>query len=370
VSEHVRIRVASSEPYDVAIGAGDDFLAAGLAAAGAGAAQRGVVITDRRVAAAGHAARVAAAWRGLGVDTLVVEVEAGEGSKGLATYGGLLADLAEAGCGRDAWIGAVGGGVVGDLAGFVAATYLRGVAFVQIPTTLLAMVDASTGGKTGLNLPAGKNLVGAFHQPRGVVIDVGALSTLPDVDLREGAVELYKHALLIDAPWRGALGAHGAVRLPAVHEVGAWIALIAAGVAVKADVVAADPFERGVRAHLNLGHTLAHALEAATDHGLRHGAAVAFGLVFAACLGAARSYHDWRAEAVALARYAGATTPPAVAFDTLATFMGRDKKRKAGRLRFVLLEAPGRPVIRDDVTMEELRSAFDALHELLPGGTR
>jgi 3-dehydroquinate synthase len=366
-----RVRVALDPGYDVWVGAGPDLLPHAMADVGAGRASRAAIVTDTHVAAAGHAQRVAEAWRTLGVETLVLDVPPGEGSKSVAAWADLHARLAAADCDRDTWVCAVGGGVVGDLAGFVAATWLRGVPFVQVPTTLLAMVDAAIGGKTGLDLPAGKNLVGAFWQPRVVVADVGALGTLPPAVLREGAVELYKHALLIDAPWRDAFRlAAPPVGLPADLSPAAWARLVADGVRVKADVVGADPLEAGVRAHLNLGHTLAHALEGATGHALGHGSAVAYGLVYAALLGGARGWADWVDEATAFAGWAAAAALPDVPFETLLGFMGRDKKRRAGRLRFVLLEGLGRPRLVDDVTPTQLERAWADLRARFPGGHR
>jgi 3-dehydroquinate synthase len=367
-----RVRVALDPPYDVWVGAGPELLTRALGDVGARRASRAAIVTDERVAAAGHAGRVAEAWRSLGVEPLLLEVPPGEGSKSVGVWADLHARLAAAACDRDTWVCAVGGGVVGDLAGFVAATWLRGVQFVQVPTTLLAMVDAAVGGKTGLDLPAGKNLLGAFWQPRVVVADVDALATLPPVVLREGAVELYKHALLVDAPWRAAfrLGGGSPVGLPRDLSPAAWARLVADGVRVKADVVAEDPLEGGIRAHLNLGHTLAHALEAATRHGMAHGSAVAYGLVYAALLGGARGWADWADEAAALAGWAAAAPLPAVPFEALLGFMGRDKKRRSGRLRWVLLEAPGRPRLVDDVTRHELERAWDDLRARFPGGPR
>jgi len=211
--------------------------------------------------------------------------------------------------------------------------------------------------------------VGAFWQPRAVIADVGALATLPSAVLREGAVELYKHALLVDAPWRAAFGTPDAFGLPAELDADAWARLVAHGVRVKAEVVAADPHEAGIRAHLNLGHTLAHALEAATDHAMRHGTAVAYGLAFAAELGAARGWVDWRADAAGLVGWAADAPLPDVPLDTLLGFMARDKKRRHGRLRFVLLEALGNPVVVDDVQPEELARAWETLRMRHPART-
>ncbi len=356
-----RVRVALDPGYYVWVGSGRAVLDAALASVNAGRASAVALVTDDRVAAAGHTARVAESWRALGVPVHVLEVAAGETSKSVPVWADLCERLAGIGLDRDAWVCAVGGGVVGDLAGFVAATYLRGVRFVQVPTTLLAMVDASVGGKTGLDLAAGKNLVGAFWQPQVVLADVTALATLPPTVLREGAVELFKHALLVDAPWRGAFEGSSAFGLSATLDVDAWIALVADGVRVKADVVAIDPLERGPRAHLNLGHTLAHALEAATEHAMAHGTAVAYGLAYAALLGHARGLADWRADAFALARWANDAPLPDVPFADLRAFMARDKKRKAGRVRWVLLTRLGHPVVVDDVPEEALLSAWTAL---------
>jgi 3-dehydroquinate synthase len=183
--------------------------------------------------------------------------------------------------------------------------------------------------------------------------------------LREGAVELYKHALLVDAPWRAEFHG-GSFGLTPSLDAARWIALVADGVRVKADVVATDPSERGVRAHLNLGHTLAHALEAATGHAMAHGTAVAYGLAYAALLGHARGLADWRVDAFALARWAADAKLPDVPFAELRAFMARDKKRRGGRVRWVLLERIGHPVVVDDVPEEALVAAWSALRTEFP----
>ena len=365
-----RVPVAIGAGYDVWVGAGEACVAAALADAGAASAALAAVVTDDRVASAGHAERVARAWATLGVPVRTLVVAAGESSKSVERWGSLHGRLAEEGADRDLWVCAVGGGVVGDLAGFVAATWMRGVPFVQVPTTLLAMVDAAVGGKTGLDLPEGKNLVGAFWQPRVVAADVTALATLPPAVLREGAVELYKHALLVDAPWREAFGSPAAFGLPTDLDERSWRRMVADGVRVKADVVAADPTETGIRAHLNLGHTLAHALESATGHRLRHGTAVAYGLAFAALLGRARGLADWVADAFALVDWAADDALPDIPFETLRPFLARDKKRRSGRLRFVLLESLGRPTLVDDLSSAELSRAWGDLRARFPGGMR
>jgi 3-dehydroquinate synthase len=363
-----RVRVALDPGYDVWVGAGPGLLPRALADVGAGRASRAAIVTDDRVAAAGHAAPrprrgARSAWspaaRGAGR----------RGSKSVAAWADLHARLAAAACDRDTWVCAVGGGVVGDLAGFVAASWLRGVPFVQVPTTLLAMVDAAVGGKTGLDLPAGKNLVGAFWQPRVVVADVDALATLPPPVLREGAVELYKHALLIDAPWRDAFRLAGGARGPAADlSPAAWARLVADGVRVKADVVAADPHEAGVRAHLNLGHTLAHALEGATGHAMapRNGRRLRPGVRRAPRR--ARGWADWADGGRRLAGWAAAAPLPDVPLDDAARLHGRDKKRRAGRCASCCSRRSAGPVVVDDVRPAELERAWADLRARFPGG--
>ncbi|MBX3144927.1 MAG: 3-dehydroquinate synthase, partial [Trueperaceae bacterium] len=241
-----------------------------------------VVVTDENVARL-HAPTLVESLTKAGRVVHLMTVPPGEDSKSIAVWGGLLSRMAELALGRDCAVAALGGGVVGDLAGFVAASYLRGVAFYQLPTTLLAMVDSSVGGKTGVDLPQGKNLVGAFWQPRAVLADVSTLATLPEREFRQGTVEFVKHGYLAN-PSHVEIYKEDWTTRTEPERLGA---AILANVKVKADVVVADERESGVRATLNLGHTLAHALETVGHHDLHHGEAVAVGLVFAGALGAA-----------------------------------------------------------------------------------
>jgi 3-dehydroquinate synthase len=293
-----------------------------------------------------------------------VEIEAGEEHKTLETVRALYDRFLAARLDRTGAILALGGGVVGDVAGFAAATYLRGLSLVQVPTTLLSMVDSSVGGKTGVDLPQGKNLVGAFKQPALVVADPDVLRTLPDEELRSGLGEVVKHGMIGDAELFEALEAGGledwkagrseASNLPAFQSSGAaplaeWIAR---AVAVKRDVVEEDPFEEGRRAVLNLGHTYGHALEFCSGYRLRHGEAVAVGLVAAARTAARLGVCD-RAlpERVAgVVRRLGLPTGyrDSTPQEVLAA-MGADKKRAGRRLRFVLPQALGRVIVTDDV---------------------
>ena len=352
--------------YEVVVGPGlVPRLGELLGASGVDLDRPVALISDETVAQL-HAGAVLEALTAAGAAVSPVTVAPGEGSKSLGTVAGVCSALSRAGIDRSGLVVALGGGVVGDLAGFVAAVYLRGLPFVQLPTSLLAMVDASVGGKTGVNLPEGKNLVGAFHQPLAVLADTSLLATLPQRAFREGAVELVKAGLIGDSLLLETfMGDEGAppgealrVDAPGLPE------LVARAVQVKADVVAADPREAGVRAHLNLGHTLAHALETASQHRLPHGEAVAYGLAFVAELGAARGWADWRREARALLEWVRPAPMPAVPFSELLTLMARDKKRLGARRRLVLLHEIGEPRVVDDVSDESMRRAWDALLEV------
>jgi 5-deoxy-5-amino-3-dehydroquinate synthase len=264
----------------------------------------------------------------------VFEIREGEDAKTIATIEALTRDFTRWGLLRGDLVVAFGGGVVGDTAGFAAAAYLRGVDVVQVPTTLLAMVDSAIGGKTGVNLPEGKNLVGAFHQPRAVFVNPAVLATLPDREYGCGLGEVAKYALLGD----DFVSSH--VDALVRRDPAVLADVIAHCVAIKAAVVAADELERtGARAMLNYGHTLAHALETATGHALMHGEAVAIGLVFASQLAAIleRTPPDDAARAEALVDSLGLPTraPAGLRADDLLAIMLRDKKSSGG-LTFVL----------------------------------
>jgi 3-dehydroquinate synthase len=247
-------------------------------------ARRALVVTQPALVAHGYAARVEAALAAAGLETRRHVIADGEVAKSVTVLEEAWQACAAWPLGRDDVIVALGGGVVGDLAGFVAATWMRGVALVQVPTTLLAMVDAAIGGKTGINLAAGKNLVGAFHQPLAVAADPDVLATLPERLRVEGAAEIVKAGLLADA-----LLLERIERDPAgvrAGEAQLLRALVLRSAAIKAEIVGADEREGGVRAHLNLGHTYAHVLEALAGYGTYlHGEAVSVGLVVALELG-------------------------------------------------------------------------------------
>jgi 3-dehydroquinate synthase len=261
---------------------------------------------------------------------------------------------------------ALGGGTVGDVAGFAAATWMRGIRYIQMPTTLLAMVDSSIGGKTAINLPAGKNLVGAIHQPAAIFCDLDYLATLPDADYRASLAEVIKAALIADRSFVDWL----VVNLPAVlrREPSAVREAVVRAIAIKAAVVAQDPQETGVRAILNYGHTVGHALERAAGYGtLRHGEAVAWGMEVAARISLRTGACGPETVAVqhSLLRGAGLLADrPAVGHAELIEAMRHDKKSRAGEVRWVLLRDIGRAEYGQSVEPSMVASS---LAEVLPG---
>lgn len=282
----------------------------------------------------------------------VMTIPAGEQHKTLATVQTLYAELLAAGIDRQATVVALGGGVVGDVAGFVAATYMRGVDFVQCPTSLLAMVDASVGGKTGVDLPEGKNLVGAFKQPTAVLADVTTLQTLPPAEFAAGMAEVVKHGLINNPDLFKRLET-GDWRLNTKSQISSLQSLVATAIEVKRDVVQEDPFEQGRRATLNLGHTFGHAVEQVSGYRVRHGEGVAMGLVAAANLSALLGYCDpalqGRIEAVLQAQDLPIRIPAAFEPKVIYQAMFSDKKKAEGKLRFILLQDVGEVFIKGDV---------------------
>ncbi|HLR45864.1 MAG TPA: 3-dehydroquinate synthase [Deinococcales bacterium] len=325
--------------------------------------QQVAIICDENVATL-HAGAVREHLLQAGREVELLIVEPGEASKSTRRWAQLLEQLAAAAFSRDCTVVAIGGGVVTDLGGFVAATWLRGVKFVSVPTSMLGMVDAGVGGKTGLNLKAGKNLVGAFWQPQLVLADVTVLRTLPDRQFRHGAVEFFKHALIGRPEQLKLLSDPAFGRTAAADRLIPWLA---DNISVKAGIVAADEREAGERMHLNLGHTFAHALEGATRHRLEHGEAVAYGILFAALLGRNRGHADLVPLGLQLLRYVRPEPLPPLLLDDLLAFMARDKKNRAGTQRFVLLREAGAPFVVDDVSTAELEAAWLQLRELVDG---
>jgi len=330
-------------------------------------AHRVAVISDDQVGPL-YGREVAERLREAGHDVTVLTFPSGEASKNRTWWAALTDEMLGAGLGRDCAVVGVGGGVTTDLAGFVAATYLRSVPIIQVPTSTLAMIDASVGGKTGVDVPAGKNLVGAFYAPRAVVADTSVLTTLNALHRSEGLVEAVKHGAIRDE-------AHMiSVRrsVPGLLAADAAICadVIARSVRIKAEVVAEDEFEQGLRQILNFGHTIGHALEAAANYRIGHGRAVAYGMVAEARIGEALGITD---EGTA-ARLAEALSPLTergrldVDASHARTFLGADKKSRGGRVRFVLLRRIGEVAHEQGWTHEVGEEvARDALNEILHG---
>jgi 3-dehydroquinate synthase len=301
-------------------------------------------------------------------DRRVVEVVLpdGEQHKTLATAGRVFDVLVANRFARDALVAALGGGVVGDLAGFVAACYQRGVDFVQIPTTLLAQVDSSVGGKTAVNHPGGKNLIGAFHQPREVLADTDVLATLPERELQAGLAEIIKYGLICDRPFFDWLEQN--IEALRRRDDAALAHAIFRSCQIKAQIVGRDERERGERALLNLGHTFGHAIEAATGYvDWLHGEAVGAGLLIAASMSqrmGGLAAADVDRLRVLLGRAGLRTVAPQIGADQAAHFMSVDKKVKSGRVRLVLLHSLGKAYISGDypdaALQDTLRAHFGA----------
>jgi 3-dehydroquinate synthase len=295
---------------------------------------------------------------GKGEQPTVLFIPAGESFKRMRTIEALAEQLAEAGADRDAFLVAFGGGVVGDMTGFLAAIYMRGVPYVQVPTTLLAQVDSSIGGKTGSNLAAGKNLIGSFHHPLAVLVDSDVLATLPAAELRAGLQESIKAGVIYDAKLFAYLERNAYAVLKG--DVKALTHVVTASVRVKADVVAKDEREAGLRMILNYGHTLGHAIEAATGYKqLLHGEAVGWGSIAATRLGWMRGMVTERnAERIIalILRYGPLSTFRATA-EKLVALTANDKKNRSGSLSFVLPKKIGVVEIVRDVTKDEMLQA-------------
>jgi 3-dehydroquinate synthase len=331
------VRSISLPTYDILVQHGALERAGDIARA-ATRAHRYAVITDSNVVRT-HAERVVQSLGSVGTRTYTVP--AGEASKTRETWARVTDEMLESGFGRDAAILAVGGGVVGDLAGFVAATFMRGIKCVQVPTSLIAMIDASVGGKTAVDTPRGKNLVGAFHQPAAVIVDPAALATLPSNHFRAGLAEAVKHGVIADAAYLERTVTDAPSLLDTAAQRGdALESLIARSIEIKAEIVRRDEREQGLRQVLNFGHTIGHAIEAASGYSLLHGECVAIGMVYEAAMaekigvassGTARDVRR-AVERIGLP----AALPAKFAADHLLAVMRSDKKVRSGKMRFAL----------------------------------
>lgn len=340
--------------YPIHIGAG--LIGAAELFAPHVAGRRAALVTNEMVAPL-YAARMEATLQAAGASCLRVMLPDGEAYKDWPTLNRIFDALLGAAADRRTVVVALGGGVVGDIAGFAAASYQRGIAHLQVPTTLLAQVDSSVGGKTAINHPLGKNMIGAFHQPVAVVADTSSLATLPAREFAAGMAEVIKYGASFDAEFLAWIEAH-AQELHA-RETAALQHAIRRSCEIKARVVADDERESGARALLNFGHTFGHAIESASGYGtLLHGEAVAIGMVMAARFSARQRRVDASvAQRLArlLARFGLPVEPPKIAPETWLEYMGRDKKNEGGRVTLILLDAAGRASIAANTDARELR---------------
>jgi len=323
---------------------------------------RSVAVVTNNVVAPLYLSRLEGALARARARVVSIVVEDGEQAKGWPTVERVVDALLAARCGRDSLVVALGGGVIGDLAGFAAAVYQRGIPFLQVPTTLLAQVDSSVGGKTAINHARGKNMIGAFHQPLAVIADVSTLGTLPDRELRAGIAEVIKHGFVLDpklVDWLEASIERLLAREPAALEHA-----VRRSCELKAQVVAADERESGLRAILNFGHTFGHAIESGVGYGeWLHGEAVAAGMVMAAELsaraGKLRRTDCDRIRAL-IARAGLPVRGPNLGAERYLELMQVDKKAAGGQMRFILLDAIGGAALRGDIAERLVREAIAA----------
>jgi 3-dehydroquinate synthase len=324
--------------------------------------KRYAVIADDHVAGL-HGSALLASLRKAGLAAELLTFPRGEASKNLATVGALASRLARLGIDRKDCLIGLGGGVTGDITGFLAAVYMRGISFVQVPTTLLAQVDSSVGGKTGVDLPEGKNLVGVFYQPRAVYIDTRVLLTLPEEEMLNGLAEVIKYGVIRDETFFDFLGNHRKDILR--REIGVLEEVIARCCTIKAEVVAADEREADLRRILNFGHTIGHAVEAASGYCLAHGLAVAIGMIAAAELATAggslpRSETE-RLRGLVSAYGLPVSIPAKLDPAAIKDYLKTDKKAVSGRLFFVLPTRIGRVFITDAVSEELIERVIGEL---------
>ena len=325
------------------------------------AGRRAALVTNPTVAAL-YGPRVEGALVRAGAQVLRVELPDGEAYKDWQHLDRIFAALLEVQADRRTVIVALGGGVVGDMAGFAAATYQRGIAHVQVPTTLLAQVDSSVGGKTAINHPLGKNMVGAFHQPLLVIADTATLATLPPREYAAGLAEIVKYGAIREAPFLAWIEEHAEALL--ARDAQALTHAIRRSCEIKAEIVAVDEREAGARALLNFGHTFGHAIESAAGYGSwLHGEAVAAGMVLAARF-SARAGRIAAADAARLerllVRFGLPVKTPAFPADTWLEYMGRDKKNEGGRITLILLDSLGQAVVVKDTPEAALREFLAA----------
>ncbi|MBN1615030.1 MAG: 3-dehydroquinate synthase [Deltaproteobacteria bacterium] len=351
----------SSNSYDICIGT-DLPDRMGLIMAKNNWASRYVIVTDDRVGAL-YGESMLGILRGLSLVVDRIDIPAGEKSKRIETCIGIAERLIDLGADRTSALIALGGGVVGDITGFVASMFMRGIPYIQMPTTLVAQIDSAIGGKTGIDLEGGKNLLGAFHQPKAVFIDLAFLKTLDDREFSNGLAEIVKYGLIEDPSLLDLLETEGQAlrkRDPALLEK-----IVLRACQIKKGIVEIDDTEKGLRRVLNFGHTLGHAVEAASGYGLSHGEAVAIGMAASLRLSEKMGYLksgdreriDTLIESLGLPRRMPAALDP----DDLLRRIGRDKKKTGDRVPFVLIRKPGMPFMNGGVPEAMLRDTMGEL---------
>lgn len=368
-ADSTTIRVAlPANPYDIRIAAGGlDHLGHWLTEAELGTklGKKIAVVSNPEIFAL-YGDRVLHSLQAAGFETISHCFEPGETHKTFASVQGLFDALLAARFERSSTLLALGGGIVGDMTGFAAATWLRGINFVQVPTSLLAMVDASVGGKTGVNHPQGKNLIGAFYQPKLVMLDPDVLATLPEREFRAGMAEVIKYGVIWDAELFAKLEAAERLDMIAAIKPAFLSDILRRSTQAKADVVIQDEKEGGLRAILNYGHTIGHALESLTGYGLiNHGEAVGIGMVAVARVMVHLGLWDTATEArqLAVIQKAGLPTmiPAGVGLEAIVDRLKTDKKVKDGQVRFILSLAIGSAFVTDQVTDAQVAEALATL---------
>ncbi len=320
------------------------------------------VVTDSHVAPL-YGSRVEALIRSAGFKSVTHVMPAGEEYKRLDRIEAICGTFLEAGLDRASAVIALGGGVVGDIAGFAAGVFMRGIPFIQVPTTVVAQVDSSVGGKTGVNHPLGKNTIGVFHQPRAVLIDLSFLRTLPGRELSAGVAEIIKHGVIADAELFEYMERHAEAIL--AKDLSALEYPVRRSCEIKAAIVAEDETEQGVRANLNYGHTFGHAIESVSGYTrFLHGEAVALGMCAAGALARNLGMADERfveRQRQCCVLYGLPVAWPELPVEASLAAMRKDKKARAGALKFILATEIGRVVQRTDISEEQARAAFGAL---------
>ena len=356
----VSLEKKTSRSYDICIGK-NILDRAALLLTKHNWASRYVIITDATVQNL-HGRWVSGTFSSMGIKTELISFPAGEASKMMETGLYVAQQLLDLGADRTSAIIALGGGVVGDLAGFLASVYMRGIPYVQIPTTLLAQVDSSIGGKTGVDLPAGKNILGTFHQPKAVFIDLAFLETLPDREFDNGLAEILKYGAIEDPELLDVLeSGRDSLR----EDESLLERLVAKSCRIKKNVVEIDEMEKGLRRILNFGHTIGHAVEAESGYTLSHGEAIGIGMTASALISEKLKYlsSEERKRLASLVRGVGLPDriPQGMSGDAILARMKRDKKKAGGTISFVLLKKIGLPFVTDGVTEELILEVIEEI---------